>query len=289
VTPEGSTLDLIRLFWLVAPLAVVPLGLGLLIRCCPGHPLLPKLRLRAKLSGGLAAAGVIADMAGIAFVPLFGAVSWLAFTLVVALSALGDSPRLWRRPLAGIGPFVALAVARLYLLVGGVWFLLAMMRWNPFGFAEPIVTLTAVHFHFAGFAGLLIVGVWGLRRSCCIYPAVVAGVVVGPALVALGITVSRPVELAGVAVFAGSLLVFAVVWLARLGTFAGAAARALAAVSGSSLLVSMVLALWYAYGPVVGVAPITIPGMVPTHGLINAVGFAVCGLGALVLERRPGG
>jgi hypothetical protein len=280
---------MIRLIWLVAPLLVVPLGLRLLVAQLPGHPLLSRLRTRALLSGGIAAAGVVADQLGIGVVPLFGAVSWLAFTILLAGSTLADQPPLWRRPLAGIAPFAALTVARLYVAVGGVWLLLAMVRWNPFGFEEPIVTLTAMHFHFAGFAGLVIVGAWGRTRRSRIYPLVVSGGVAGPALVALGITYSRPLELVGVIVFAGSLLVFAVVWLAQIASFSRGAPRALAGIAGVSLLASMVLAFWYALGPELGIAPITIPAMVPTHGLVNALGFAACGLAALILDGRGDG
>ena len=39
-----------------------------------------------------------------------------------------------------------------YLAVGGVWTVIARAGLRPLGFPDLIVLLTAVHFHYAGFA-----------------------------------------------------------------------------------------------------------------------------------------
>ena len=55
-------------------------------------------------------------------------------------------------------------------------------------------------------------------------------------------------------------------------------ARLLFAASGLSLLTGMVLAAAYALGKFLDTPWLTIPQMLPTHGAINALGFAMLGL-----------
>lgn len=49
-------------------------------------------------------------------------------------------------------------------------------------------------------------------------------------------------------------------------------------VSSAVLVVTMLLALSWALGHVVGTPYLPLEWMVATHGLANAVGFALCGL-----------
>jgi len=43
-------------------------------------------------------------------------------------------------------------MARIDLAVGGAWLVASRLGMRPMGIQEPIVLLTAVHFHYAGFA-----------------------------------------------------------------------------------------------------------------------------------------
>jgi hypothetical protein len=184
----------------------------------------------------------------------------------------------------------------LYLPVGAVWLLSARLGLNPLGFDDTIVILTAVHFHYAGFAAPLLAGLagrliaatrpaaWGLFRP------VAGGVIAGIALVAMGITLARftPVLEAFAAVaFAASLLgLVALVLFVVIPATADRTVQVLLAASSVSLVVTMVLAGGYAIGRFVKTPIVGIPQMVQIHGWLNALGFVLCGLLAWTLRTR---
>ena len=56
-------------------------------------------------------------------------------------------------------------------------------------------------------------------------------------------------------------------------------------VSSVSLLAGMALAALYGVGNYLGASWIDIPTMIPTHGLLNSIGFSLCGLLAWLLRR----
>ena len=62
-----------------------------------------------------------------------------------------------------------------YLAVGGGWTVLAWGGLRPLGFAAPIVLLTAVHFHYAGFALPLLTGLAGRNLPRGVWPARLLG------------------------------------------------------------------------------------------------------------------
>src|SRR5262249_55918860 len=138
---------------------------------------------------------------------------WLAFSGLVALAGLA-------RFLAhrfSSAPELCIAAGLLYLPVGAIWFMLSRFGANPLGFSDTIVLLTAVHFHYAGYALPILAGCTGrwLARNAAasmrLFRFMAAGVVAGMALVAAGITVtaltgSSVLESAAVAVLALSVL-----------------------------------------------------------------------------------
>jgi protein-S-isoprenylcysteine O-methyltransferase Ste14 len=67
------------------------------------------------------------------------------------------------------------------------------------------------------------------------------------------------------------------------------AARALLAVSSAAVLACMALAGVYALGEYLRTGWLSIPEMARTHGALNALGFALCGLLAWTLEGRSPG
>jgi hypothetical protein len=142
------------------------------------------------------------------------------------------------------------------------------------GFGEPVVLLTAVHFHYAAFTALVWTGcaarrlpaTWGRR-------ATVAGVAVGTPLLAAGITLAPWLELAGALLLAGSLG-----WLAvRVLASAPRAGGLLVRISAVSVLFSMPLAVAYAWGQV-ATPLVSLATMARLHGTANALGFGLCGL-----------
>lgn len=199
-----------------------------------------------------------------------------AWALMTFLCGLGGLLRLLPHGLSDIGE-LCLDAALLFLPVGGIWLLASRLGVGLMGFQEPIVLLTAVHFHFAGFAACLLTGLSGrldLPRS--VYRPVVIGVMAGIPLLALGISFAPLLEVFSAFVFASSLATLAVLWLMQLPRLRRG--RVLLAVSGLSVLVSMAYALTFSIAEFLGLIWVTIPQMAQGHGALNALGFALLGL-----------
>jgi len=194
----------------------------------------------------------------------------------------------WRRPLEKLCGDAAL----LFLGVGGAWLLADRAGFRPLGFEPAIVTLTAVHFHFAGlllplFAGLTVRAFPAARFAS----RAAVGVVLGVPAVAIGITTTQlgwglafecaagwGLALSGMAV--GILQV-------RLAIEAGGSwlVRGLFLVAGVSLFFGMLLAGLYATRAFALPLPwLDIAWMRALHGTANALGFGLCGTLAWTLK-----
>lgn len=237
--------------------------------------------------------------------PAAGALAgvWMLATLAVAL-------RGWQRlAVRGPTPLARFAVdlGHLYLPVGGAWLLASRAGVSPMGFFEPIVLYTAAHFHYAGFAAPVVLGLLGLtlfpqgavpEGALAVSYRVAAGVVMaGVPLVAVGITVSRALESPSAVILGAGMLVAAGLLLReglrRVRADAGWArvSGALLCVAGLSLVLSMGFAVAFA---MTGSAGRAAPGgrisfhvMAMVHGVANALGFALCALVAFALRGPP--
>lgn len=277
-----SLIDLLLAFGL---LFVVPLGVGQARRLGVHITSAPLVAAAAAL-GALSLLPEPGVLAGGLAAP------WLVACLLMALSGLGSLAA--QRSLS---PRTLLPVAALaYLAVGAGWLVLSRLGARPLGFSDVIVQLTAVHFHFAGFAAPLVAAATGEALQAR-FPRLAAaariggmGVVAAMPLVAAGFVASHLLSAAGASLLAASLGLLAVVMLP-----AAAAQRGLPGVllrlAAASVLGAMALAVGYAVGPVVGLPVLPIPRMVQFHGAANAFGF--CGGGllayALVAGRRSAG
>jgi hypothetical protein len=220
------------------------------------------------------------------------AAAWLGVTGLIALLGLS------RFLLGGFSDMleVGLDAGLAYLAVGGGWLVLSRLDLNPMGFGDVIVLLTAVHFHYAGFAAPLISSKVG--RLLATFPQTVqrlhrvslVGVIVGMPLVAAGITFSPLLELVGAVELATSLTIMACLMLAIVHwVITARLARLLLTVSAICLIIGMGFTYTYAIGEFTGYYLVIIPGMVRFHGITNALGFTLCGLLAwnLVYPRHP--
>jgi hypothetical protein len=178
----------------------------------------------------------------------------------------------------------------LYLPVAGGWLVIYRLGVQPFDFGEMIVLLTAVHFHFAGFATPIIAGMSGRVLARQDHPrklfglSVVALVAAMP-LVAAGLTFSPWIGFAGALLLTLGLLMLAVLtlgWVAP--SITSKPWRTLLSIGAIASCAAMVLACLYAYSLATHTLIITIPGMAMTHGLLNAFGFVTCSL--LVWSQR---
>jgi hypothetical protein len=214
------------------------------------------------------------------------ALPWLA--VAVALAA-GAAVRWLDAP-----DFTPAALARLaspvYLTVGATWLVASRLQLEPVGIGEPIVELTAVHFHYAGFATALLAartfevtaGRWATAGTLL--------TILSPPIVAIGFTTG-----AAVPQVTGAILLTLGVWIVAGLTAAvvaprtaDAGARALLTVSALTVVVPMVLAVFWAAGQHYDVPALDVPAMARVHGTLNALGFSLAGLLGWVARDRQG-
>ncbi len=173
-------------------------------------------------------------------------------------------------------------VAFAWLAVGAGWLVLHHAGIEPFGFREPLVELTAVHFHYAGFASTVVAReVWRHVRPTRPRAGMAALLLTAgaPPVVAVGFQAVPVLQVVG------ALLLTAGLWTAAVLVLRVVApdvpdrpAASLLAVSSLAVFVPMVLAVQWAAGHVYGTPALSIPDMAVFHGTTNALGFALLGL-----------
>ena len=172
----------------------------------------------------------------------------------------------------------------IFLAVGGAWMFADRLGLSPLGFAPLIVTLTAVHFHYAGFVLPVITGL-AIRRAESSWMARGAGwgVVAGVPLVAVGITATQLgfgqalESVAGLILALSGLLTAALHLRLGLRPEEPLGARCLWMIAGCSLVSGMALAAFYALRFFVPLPWLSLPWMWAAHGTINALGFGLAG------------
>lgn len=257
----------------LAALVVVPLGLTLLAPALGSAA--QRLPLLALLPGALASLSLVLEP-GITAAGL--AVPWLLFAAATALLALRA---LWTtRTLDALGRLGATGG----LVMGAGWLVIDRLGATEW-YGETITRLTAVHFHYAGFAAALIATfVWRTAhrkapRAALLMLLLVLG---GPWITALGFTVHPIFQTIGAAVVATGLVLAALLTLrhaAPVARAAGAAAAALLlTLSSVAVLAPMLLAVQWAVGVNYGTPTLSLDVMALTHGLLNALGFSLLGL-----------
>jgi hypothetical protein len=155
-----------------------------------------------------------------------------------------------------------------------------------FGFKPTVLTLTVAHFHFAGFAAALIAGLVGRISGGRAADAAALTVPAGTTLVLIGYFTSNAVELAGALVLtAGMWTVSHLTWRHARTAAPDRLTAVLLGVSATVLVASMILAVSWALGEATGLPHPSLAWMAGTHGVANALGFALCGM---VAWRRAG-
>nr|WP_203620088.1 YndJ family protein [Streptomyces anulatus] len=148
-----------------------------------------------------------------------------------------------------------------------------------FGFDLGILALTVPHFHFAGFAAALIAGLVCRVSDGPAGRFAALSVPLGTLLVLVGYFIGDWAELVGALVLtAGMWTVGLLTW--RMGRAGGRdrTTRLLLLASAAVLVATMLLALSWALGEATGLPHPTLTWMAATHGLGNALGFALCSL-----------
>lgn len=280
----------IQLLFLFAPLVIVPLGLELAARTeMRNVPSLPE-RIARVIQGPAALLAVGSFFVDRGWVSASLASAWF---VSCALLALGGFLRIlrgaWKRIDHGL-----LAASFLYLSIGAAWLEASRLGLEPLHFQEPIVLLTAVHFHYAGFAApLLARSVFrafnpaeSQRVLRITLRAIVLGVLLGPGLLAAGFVAGPLCKLLAALVLAASEIGLAACFFLALRKVTTLASRLLIGTAAASVVFSMVLAALWAIGeyplqPFVGLGE-----MARLHGTANAFGFTLCGLVGWILAAK---
>lgn len=285
-----TDLTYIGMLFLFAALVIVPLGLELTAQLEKGtEPTETERIARAsRFPAALAVAASFVVKAG----PLAGGLAaiWFAFCAILGVAGLSRIFCGGLRELDRACP----AIAFLSLPVGGAWLIASRMGQTPLGFHEPIVLLTAVHFHYAGFAAAMLVRPTARilapresrRRGARIFRVISFGVLAGPAVLAVAFLFEPQWKLFAAGWLALSELGLAISFLAALRGVRVDGAKFLIGLAAVSVVFSMVYAMIWAVGeyplhPLVG-----IPTMAVIHGGVNALGFAFCGLAGWTSSLR---
>ena len=277
-TSDSAQAELIHKIVLFAVLVIVPLGLSVVAPVDQRGLWLYKLVVFAQPVAALLTVASFFIEKGVLSATLSSA--WLVLNALIALLGL---VRLTSRGFHRIEE-LSVDAGLLYLPVAGAWLVIYRLGIQPFDYGEMIILLTAVHFHFAGFATPIIAGMSGRVLAERNYPRWVFGVsvfamVAAMPLVAAGITFSPWIGFAGALLLTVGLVLLAVLTVGWVRSSINSPVwQALLLIGAISSCAAMVLACLFAYSLATHRLILDIPTMAMTHGLLNAFGFVTCSL-----------
>ncbi|EGE40227.1 hypothetical protein GTY83_04240 [Streptomyces sp. SID4928] len=248
-------------------LVIVPTGLRLAER--------PELDLLRRLWSLFAVPGSVALWLPRGATATALACCYALGTVVLALHAPRRAVRGGHLDPAGIALLTALVTPA----VAGVALVAERSGHELFGFDLGILALTVPHFHFAGFAAALVAGLVCRVSDGPAGRFAALSVPLGTLLVLVGYFIGDWAELAGALVLtAGMWTVGLLTWRTGLAEGRDRTTRLLLLASAAVLVATMLLALSWALGEATGLPHPSLNWMAATHGLGNALGFALCSL-----------
>ena len=200
---------------------------------------------------------------------------WLAAALA-AVYAAGTVGLIWFMPRVFTIANVAIVTAYVCPSVASFSLVAERAGYPMMGFDLNVLALTVAHFHYAGFAAALIAGLLAAQGTSRWGTAASLSVPIGTAVVFAGYFLGETVELAGAVILTAGM--WAAAWLMW--------QRMRLIVPAVTLGATMVLAVDWAAGHVIEVPHLSVDWMVATHGLANALGFALCTLLVLRKSRK---
>lgn len=282
----------IELMFLFAPLVIVPLGMEL------ARGLVAK-SWAAELGRKLQPVGAPLAIVALCLPPgvrasLFAG-PWMIVCGLMAYSGAAALLQLVRHSSRGAAmptrpqqlvQFV-IAVARIDLAIGAAWLVASRLGMRPLGIQEPIGLLTAVHFHYAGFATATIAAatLQFAKTSRPGLPRLVVMMIVMPFILAAGFVISPLLKMAAAGLFSLSVAAFAVFLRSLAKRARDGMARVMLQIASTTVFAGMVLAVAYAIADFAGSDALPIPQMARTHGILNAMGFCLPGLLGWLVEN----
>ncbi len=256
---DPGAADAVRVVVGLGAVVVLPLGIRLL-----GSRLVPQSPLWS-------VAGLFAAVA--VWLPVGRPAAVVSLPFVVACVLLAAR--------ASRVPSFSLGVALLTPAIGAAALLAERAGWGLLGFDGDYLALTVPHMLFAGFGACLITGLVTRAVPGTASRVASTAVPLGVLLVLVGYFVSDVAELAGATVLTVGL------WAGAAATLQVRRARLLLRVGVATIVVSMVLALWWALGEATDLVHPTLSWMVATHGVANAFGFVLCTVVGLRMVAEP--
>ena len=174
-----------------------------------------------------------------------------------------------------------------YALVGALWLTASRLGLQPVGFHEPIVLLTAIHFHYAGLMAAMLAGLAASSmRAPLPLRIALSCAVVGPGLLGLAFLVGPKLKLAAVGLMViGECGIAFATFRVGLAEASGIGGRMLL-VGSVCVIVGMALAGIWAVGEYPLHAFVNLEQMARYHGVLNSVGFGLCSLVGWTLLQR---
>jgi YndJ-like protein len=270
-------LDLVELLFLLAPWAIVPSALTLTPALEKSYPI-GIFRSQRWLFFVAAAPCTISFLYPVGITAAILCVYWLLICLCIAWGGIN---RLFTFRAESFPQF-CVAVAECYIAVGGIWLVMSRAGLHPAGFQEPIVLLTAVHFHFAGFLSSIFAGLtydqlqttkWAKPRRI-----ILLGTLLGPGLLGISFLISPKLKLIAVILIVIGQCGLAA-GMARISTtIARGASSVLLMLAAASVAIAMIYAAKWALGEY-PLQPMTdLSHMERIHGVLNSIGFSAIGL-----------
>lgn len=279
----------IELLFLFAPLVIFPLGIILTDQLDQNAISYPERFGRTmQLPAAILATASFLFQPGILAATL--AIPWLG---VCVLFALGGALRIGRGAYAQLEQLCN-AVSFLYLAVGGSWLFASRLGLQPMDFQEPIVLLTGIHFHYAGFAAPLLARSVaraltvsnGRESRAVLLRVMIAGVLAAPGALALGFVIGPRTKLLAALLLAASEIGLAVSFVGALRNTGRLSAEILLTIAAASVGFSMAFAAIWAIGEYPLQPFVHLGEMEAFHGTANAFGFTLCGLLGWIFAAR---
>lgn len=275
-----ARLGLLDLLFLLAVWIIVPMGIPLL----PRVPLLRRAAVLQPLAASLTTLSFFLPK-GLPAACLAG--SWMgvnALLLAGGVTALKSTFR------GGVSSL--LKIAALFLpAIGGINLVASRLGYPLAGFPEPIILLTAIHFHFTGFAAVILAALAvestpGRRAFLPIAGGL--GLLVSTPAIAVGFLHSPLLKSAGVALLSASMIALALAQFMIAKQFRSGSGKFLIGLSSASVTAAMILAAVYEHGFATGRSWLSISQMSWTHGLLNGLGYCLAGLLGWRIEQAGG-
>ena len=209
------------------------------------------------------------------------AAAWVAVAVATAVCGLSRVRQGWGANYSN----VSLIAAHVFLAPAASWLLMSLAGVSP-GILTPLrVVLAVVHFHYTGFAFQILLGATGMHlptsmpRLAQLHRIAAIVSILGIPMIAAGNMLAIDLlRLAGVSVQVLVSLALTVTLTAVAVHEARPAPRLLLMAAAISLAGGMAIAGVYGATEFAGKPWLEVPTMVLAHGLLNALGFTLCGM-----------